>query len=161
MRVHVFLSTVLILGAAVPAHAKRPLDRISVEGAGLKQPIELTEPLLLQLSSPWFGNFLEPNTAQEPPLKASRVYVLTLHARLRGQEVQPIYRFHYVPGEGGSPGWVYLPGKGDAWYRQNVSIILRPGHDGRWHRATRAWAVYWEQARARAESSRRAVAVER
>jgi hypothetical protein len=145
MRVKLLLSMLLIFAVAVPAHAKRPLERITVSGPDLVKPIELTDSLLLRLSNPWFGNFLEPNTVQERPPERSRVYLLTLYARLRGTELRPIYRFHYAPSGEGTPGLVYLPGKTDPGYRQNVSVILRPGSDGRWHRATRAWVAYFEQ----------------
>jgi hypothetical protein len=50
-----------------------------------------------------------------------------------------IYQLRYVKGDRGAPGSVYLPGRGEAWYRQNVSIIYREGHDGHWHVATAAW----------------------
>jgi hypothetical protein len=74
-----------------------------------------------------------------PPPDDRPVYEITLHARLRGSEVKPIYQLRYVKGDRGAPGSVYLPGRGEAWYRQNVSIIYREGHDGHWHVATAAW----------------------
>ena len=37
-----------------------------------------------------------------------------------------------------SQGYVYLPGKGDAWFRVNARSIFR-GLEGHWFRATRAW----------------------
>jgi hypothetical protein len=36
--------------------------------------------------------------------------------------------------------WLYLPGRGEAWYRLNVGTILRDRQDGHWHRPLQAWA---------------------
>jgi hypothetical protein len=64
---------------------------------------------------------------------------VVLHARLRSSELRPIYQFRYAPGAHGQRGLVYLPGKGDPWHRQNVSIIIRDDHDGRWNPASPDW----------------------
>ena len=157
MRSSVLLSAlVMIAGAAAPAYAKRPIERITVTGPGVARPVELTDSLLLRLSNPWHGNFIEPYTARAAPSSKARVYVLTLHARLRDGELRPIYQFHYARPADGRPGLVYLPGKNDPGYGQNVSIILRPGQDGGWHQATRAWAAYFEEAWASAGQTRAA-----
>jgi len=74
-----------------------------------------------------------------PPPDDRPVYEITRYARFRGPEAKPIYQLRYVKGNRGTPGAVYLPGRGEARYRQNVSIIYREGHDGHWHVAKPAW----------------------
>ena len=128
-----------VLAVAAPGYAKTPLERITISGGGLAEPITVADPAALSLSNPWHGRIANWSADGAPPPDGRPVYEITLHARLRGPEVKPIYQFRYVKGEGRAPGSVYLPGRGEAWYRQNVSIIYREGHDGHWHVATPAW----------------------
>jgi hypothetical protein len=124
---------------AVPIYAKAPLDRVTISGGGLSEPITLVNQKVLALSNPWHGRIANWTTDVARPAGDGPVYEITLHARLRGAEVKPIYHLRYVKGDRGAPGSVYLPGRGEAWYRQNVSIIYREGHDGHWHVATAEW----------------------
>jgi len=127
------------LGLAVPLYAKAPLQRITISGGGLAEPVTVADQETLALSNPWHGRIANWSADVAPPPDDRPVYEITLHARLRGSEVKPIYQLRYVKGDRGAPGSVYLPGRGEAWYRQNVSIIYREGHDGHWHVATAAW----------------------
>lgn len=127
------------LGLAVPIYAKAPLHRITISGGGLAEPVAVADHETLALSNPWHGRIANWSADVTPPPDERPVYEITLHARLRGSEVKPIYQLRYVKGDRGAPGRVYLPGRGEAWYRQNVSIIYREGHDGHWHVATAAW----------------------
>jgi hypothetical protein len=128
-----------LLLAAVPAAAKKPLEKITIAGPGLRAPVEITDEQTLRLANPWFGKFIEWNA---PPVEArhtAAVYDVTLHARLQSSELRPIYQFRYAPGANGERGLVYLPGKGEPWHRQNVSIISRDAHDGKWNPASPDW----------------------
>ena len=45
------------------------------------------------------------------------------------------YSLNWQTGE----GYVYLPGPSESGYRENAGVIIRDGHDGRWHRAEATW----------------------
>jgi len=135
----VSIAAAAALALAVPIDAKAPLERITISGGGLAEPITVADQEILGLSNPWHGRIANWSADVAPPPDDRPVYEIRLHARLRGPEVKPIYQLRYVRGDRGAPGSVYLPGRGEAWYRQNVSIIYREGHDGHWHVANPAW----------------------
>jgi hypothetical protein len=136
-RVFVVLATTLAL--AQPTYAKVRLDLIAISGGDLAAPLSITEQLALDLSNPWHGTIADWKADAPAPAGDRPVYDIALHARLRSPEVKPIYQLRYVQGKDGAPGLVYLPGRGEPGYRQNVSVIYREGHDGHWHLATPAW----------------------
>lgn len=140
------IGTIAALMLAVPIYAKAPLQRITISGGGLAEPITLTDPEALALSNPWHGAIAHWSADLTPPLEDRPAYEITLHARLRGPEVKPTYHLRYVKGDRGAPGSVYLPGRGEAGYPDNVSIIYREGHDGHWHVATAAWEAAIQRA---------------
>jgi hypothetical protein len=122
-----------------PLAAKAPLEKVTVTGPPLATPFELTDQETLRLSNPWYGKFIEWSA---PPVEGPQggvVYDVALHARLRGSELRPIYRFRYAPRGSGQRGLVYLPGRGEPWHRENVGIIIRANHDGRWNLADAQW----------------------
>ena len=139
----------LLLLAASPVTAKTRLEKITISGPGLDAPIEITDQLTLRLANPWSGGFIEWSapTVQAPP--GTAVYDVVLYARLRSPELRPIYRFRYAPGSNGQSGLVYLPGKGEPGHRQNVSIIIRDNHDGRWNPASPDWETRMKAAMTR------------
>jgi len=127
------LCLLVLLSSASTAFAKGPADRISISGPGLTAPIEITDPELLQPFSPWSDAFFDQQRGvlAEPP-KAGNVYHVLIFADSR-----VFYAFNYIPG---SPGMIYLPGKGDKWYQTNVSTIIRSGGlEGQWLYASREW----------------------
>ena len=123
----------------VPAYAKRPVQKITISRPGVAGALEVTQKEALDLSNPWSGRFIDWSAPASRPSEAMPVYEVTLHAQLNDSALTPIYQFRYAPGADGGRGHVYLPGQGEPWYRRNVRIILRHGHDGRWHPATAAW----------------------
>lgn len=141
----VLAASVALIGTGL-AYAKRPIEMITVAGPGLAAPVETTDVELLALSNPWVGKFANWGTSTQGGPQDAPVYDVTLHARLRGPESRGIYQFRYAPGPNGRPGQIYLPGKGEPWYRQNVSVILREGHDGRWHAAAPEWEAHIKRA---------------
>jgi hypothetical protein len=129
----------LALGMTVPAYAKRPIRKITISRPGVAGALEVTQKEALDLSNPWSGRFIDWSAPASRPSEAMPVCEVTLHAQLNDSALTPIYQFRYAPGADGGRGHVYLPGQGEPWYRRNVRIILRHGHDGRWHAATAAW----------------------
>jgi hypothetical protein len=149
---HAMARQVLVLGAftlavATAAYAKAPLNHVTVSGGNITKPVTITDRDALRLSNPWHGNIADWKGAHvgSPPTDRS-VYEITLHARMRGPEVRPIYQLRYIEGRHDQPGYVYLPGRGEPWYRQNVSIIYREGHDGHWHAAAPEWDAHIRRA---------------
>src|SRR5258706_10718636 len=102
------LGASLLLLAAVPVAAKKPLEKITIAGPGLPTPVELADEKTLRLANPWFGKFIEWNAPAVEARHNSAVYDVTLHARLRSSELRPIYLFRYAPGANGERGLVYL-----------------------------------------------------
>ena len=136
-----------VVTMAVPIDAKVPLDRIVVSGGGLPEPVTVTDAEALRLSNPWHGSIAEWTTDVVAPPADRPVYEVLLHARLRGSEgVGPIYQLRYVEGAGGQAGYVYIPGRGETGYAQNVSIVYREGHDGHWHTVLPEWEASMRRA---------------
>jgi hypothetical protein len=133
------LAASLLLLAALPVAAKTRLEKITISGPGLSAPIEITDEATLRVANPWFGTFIEWSVPVVEARPGAFIYEVTLHARLRSSELRPIYQFRYAPGPNGQRGLVYLPGKGEPWHRQNVSMIIRDNHDGRWSLASSTW----------------------
>jgi hypothetical protein len=138
-----------LLFFAPPVDAKRPLEKVTIAGQGLRSPVEITDELTLRIANPWFGTFVDWNAPPAKPRNHGLVYDVILHARLRSSDLRPIYRFRYAPGAGGDRGLIYLPGRGEPWHRENVSIIIRDGHDGRWNPASPEWDARVKAALAR------------
>jgi hypothetical protein len=132
--IHISLLCLLVLlPSASAAFAKGPAEKISISGPGLAAPVEITDPELLQPFSPWSDAFFDQQRGvlAEPP-NSGNVYQVLIFADSR-----VFYAFNYIPG---SPGIIYLPGKGDEWYETNVSTILRSGGpEGHWLYASREW----------------------
>lgn len=69
-----------------------------------------------------------------PRLKAS------FHIQLSDETRE--YVIHYVYDSAARQGYVYLPGKGDASYAENIRLLHRgDDYDGHWFRATREWTA--------------------
>jgi hypothetical protein len=134
----VLAGSALVL-VALPVAAKKPLEKITISGPGLGTPVEITDERTLRLANPWFGKFIDWSAPAVEARHDTPVYAVTLHACLGSSELRAIYQFRYAPGGNGERGLVYLPGKGEPWHRQNVSIIIRDKHDGRWNPASPNW----------------------
>jgi hypothetical protein len=150
------LAASLLLVAALPVAAKTRLDKVTISGPGLNTPVDITDEEILRLANPWFGKFIEWSAPAVDPHSGVAVYDVTLYARLRASELRPIYQFRYAPGTDGQRGLVYLPGKGEPWHHQNVSIITRDNHDGRWNPASSDWDARVKAALAVATSTGKA-----
>ena len=134
----------LALLVAAPAYAKLQIEKIVISGNGLKEPLEVRDGGLLALSNPYTGRFAQFSNSSSARFDGVPAYEVTLFARVKESpekpaELKPVYHFRYAPGENGRRGHVYLPGKGDPWFKENASIIFREGHDGHWHTAAARW----------------------
>ncbi len=131
-----------LLAVPRPAAAKAPTVKIVISGGGLAKAIEITDARILELSNVWHGQFLEGSrgSAKEPPQSLPR-YEVSFYVDLGdkgAQDIRKKYVVYYCPDPGAGQGTIYLPGKGETWYRRNVSSILR-GQEGKWSYASPAW----------------------
>ena len=91
------------------------------------------------------GNFLGPAIESSNPEWQRFVVTFAVGSRtpypaLAPTGVQRSYVVHYARDLATDESYVYLPGRGEPGYRQNIGLIIREDHDGRWHRAAPAWA---------------------
>ena len=131
------------VAAATPLSAKGPTVRLVVTGGTLGSPITIADVSSLSAFSVYGGEFLgaaaAPNDAQTPRYEVSFYVELP-----RGGGIHKKYVVHYTKGAKPGEGYIYLPGRGDESYRLNSATILRAGHDGQWHAASRAWSKMLE-----------------
>jgi hypothetical protein len=149
-RVWLVLAALLVssLVYAVPAYAKGPVDKITLAGQGLAEPVEITDSRSLESFDPWMRGFIDWNRGQiaEPPL-VGKTYEVSFHLGDRGT----IYVMQYSTDPSGGPGYIYIPGPADAWYSLNIRTIMGGSSDawdpnGRWHHATLGWGMLMRQA---------------
>jgi hypothetical protein len=154
MRITLALLTLLaMLSLPALSFAKEDIVRITIKGADLKTPIEITDPKVLVDFHPWTGPGtsssipgFNPNTPgfiidwsqgpiAEPP-KGLQHYEVSFYAKLPNERLIYVVFWEYDPRS--RQGYVYLPGKADEWYWLNVSTIFH-GVEGRWFRAWNKW----------------------
>jgi len=126
------------------AFPKGPVDKIVIKGGGLAQAIEVKDRATLKGFDPWSGQVIDwsKDTVSEPHDIAHSYEVYFYMFWLpTDREMTLKYVIRYVPGSGGAPGYVYLPGKGGKWYSTNMGTIMRGDNDGKWHVATGAWSA--------------------
>jgi hypothetical protein len=135
---------VLVVAMSIvrPAHAKGPTVLLTVTGPTLSRALEITDSRLLASSSVYAGSFLNGNCGK--PDSSLPRYQVFFHVELpkwMNAGVQVKYVVVYAADPRTGEGFIYLPGRGDDGYGLNARTILRDGHDGRWHRASRQWAA--------------------
>lgn len=134
---------------AIPAQlfAKGATVKITIRGAGLKAPIEITDPKVLANFLVWAGPGTGPNEAKafiidwsEGPVaerpKGLPRYEVSFYAKHSEERLVYVVFYEYDPSK--KQGYVYLPGRTDQWYGLNVSTIFR-GVEGNWFRAWSEW----------------------
>jgi|SRR6266705_1249046 len=147
--------TVLVtfLWLVIPAlvFAKAPTSKITIKGADLKTPIEITDfrnfkDVDLNV---WAGPGVEVNGKEqtegfiidwsqgvtERP-KGLQRYEVSFYAKLPNEELVYVVWYEYDPVT--KRGYIYLPGSGDEWYRFNIGTIVH-GVEGHWFRARSEW----------------------
>jgi len=140
------VTVITVLAGVVLAEGKGTPDRIVVSGGPLSHAVEITDRAVLQSFDPWrgqFANWKAPARAEVPCSRQSVEVSFFLHA----SQQRTIYTTRYCS------GWVYLPGPGDAHYRENIGTIYRRGQDGQWYPATPAWDALMRGALARADQN--------
>ena len=139
-RVAVILLLLLSWLAVRPALAKGPTGKITISGPELARPVEITDPEILNDFSPWSDSFFDgqqdPGNAPRPLTQPYGVF-FWLPDEDGGESV--VYTFYYYPNPAGGQGLIYLPGRGEPWYWENVGTILRGGLDGSWLFASESW----------------------
>jgi hypothetical protein len=153
MRRMLILVAFLPLVFAPRLFAKADLSKVTIKGADLKAPIEITDPKTLANLNLWTG----PGTSwsggisprdwvdtfiidwslgvTERP-KGLQRYEVSFYTKLPTERLVYVVSYEYDPAM--ENGYVFLPGKTDEWYRLNVSTIFR-GVEGRWFRAWSGW----------------------
>jgi hypothetical protein len=151
----------IMLALPTVVSAKGETTRITIAGGTLANPIEITDANVVRAFQIWTGpgtnscfggNCVEGTegfivdwssgaVAQRPSgLQRYEISFYVSDRRfpaLRGPErLAYVVSYEYDPAA--SQGYVYLPGKGDQWFRLNAASIYR-GREGNWFRATRAW----------------------
>ena len=142
---------VAFLSLVIPARvfAKADISKITIKGADLKTPIEITGPKTLANFNVWTG----PGTSGTIPKGADRFviewsqgaterpkgvprYEVSFYEKLPNERLVYVVLYEYDPAAEG--GYIYLPGRGDEWYRLNIGTIFH-GVEGRWFRAWSGW----------------------
>ena len=129
-------SLLLMVGIPASLSAKGRTVRIAIKGAGLKGPIEITDPKILANFNVWTGPGTSSNEGKglivdwshgtiSPPPKGLPLYEVFFYADFGSQKEKQVYVVSYEYDPSTRHGYVYLPGKGDQWWRLNVSSIFR------------------------------------
>ncbi len=137
----------LLILAPVQSFAKVETAKITIAGADLRNPIDITDPKILSHFRVWDGlgtSSVEANSfiidwskgpAAEPPSRFKR-YQVSFFAKLPRPQLVYVVFYEYDPST--NQGYVYFPGKTDEWYQLNASTILR-GDEGNWYHSSKAW----------------------
>ena len=148
----------VVLSATALVFAKGPTTKITITGAGLRNPVEITNPEVLKNFNVWSGrgtfagdaegtdgfiiDWVSGAIAERP--NGLRTYALSFYTKnderpSNGQpDPQLVYIVSYAVDPVTGQGYVYLPGKSDESYSLNTHSILR-GCEGSWFRANAAW----------------------
>jgi hypothetical protein len=139
----------------IPARvfAKADISKITIKGAHLKIPIEITDPKTLAHFNVWSGPGSSWSGGKSPPTwvdtfsmdwfqdvtehpKGLQRYEVSCYAKLPNERLIYVVFYEYDPST--EHGYIYLPGRTDEWYRLNVGTIYRDV-EGLWFRASSEW----------------------
>jgi len=145
-------ATLLVMPPALSSKAETA--RVTITGAGLASPIQITDGKVLELSHAWGGGFLD---ASRPPLEQApnvdSPYEVTFYSWIADNDIRKTCVFFYSPGSAAAPGIIYLPRKGVVW-TLNSGTVIREGRDGKWSYASPAWEALIKPFIARAAAGR-------
>lgn len=137
----------LIVAAGIPLLAKgnAVTVRIAIAGADLTKSVAVTDRNILDRSNVYAGAFLGPVTDPVDPAWPRYGVTLVVEPRTPMPGLAPTgvfkpYVMLYALDPATGQGFLYLPGRGEDGYRLNTNLIIRDGHDGRWHQADPTWA---------------------
>lgn len=146
-RVVILLLITFLVSSLVLARGNAKTVRLDVTGGDLSRPISITNKSLLDLSHVYGGQFLgemvDGVESRWPRYTVRLVFEpeVALPAADANKSTQRAYVIHYSLNWQTGEGYVYLPGPRESGYRENAGVIIRDGHDGRWHRAVGTWSV--------------------
>jgi hypothetical protein len=146
MALAVLLNFLLILSVPTPLLSKRKTVKITINGADLKTPIEISDAKILVNFQVWTGPGTSTDDRQSliidwsqgpvrKPSESLRTYQVSFHTDPNEQVVYVVY---YAFSPGVEQGYVYLPGESDEWAGLNVRTIFH-GVEGKWFAAWSAW----------------------
>jgi hypothetical protein len=134
----ILLLALLLL--VTPAMAKGPVDKMTIEGLGLKKPIKITNPEILSRFDPWGGQFIGTGgPLAGPPPNIKEPYLVRFYLEDQQDKLALRYMFYYYFNATGKTGHIYLPGPGEPYYSINAGTIIRGNSDGQWHKALPSW----------------------
>jgi hypothetical protein len=148
------IALIMVLSAA-PSRtlAKGTTTKVVIESPDLSKSIEITDRKILANFNVWAGpgtfstqpgfNASAPSFIidwSQGPIeqmpKTEQKYQVSFYSEELSEH--PIYVVYYAVLHSSEPGYVYLPGKGEEWWRTNVTSIVR-GVEGKWFHAWGAW----------------------
>jgi hypothetical protein len=137
----------LFVTAGMPLLAKGNVVtvRIDIAGAAFTKAVAVTDRNILDLSNVHAGAFLGPVTDPVDPAWPRYLITLVVEPRTPMPALPPTgvfkpYIMRYAIDPSTDERFLYLPGRGEDGYRLNTNLIIRDGHDGRWHRAAPTWS---------------------
>ncbi|MGH9371635.1 MAG: hypothetical protein ACRD15_08910 [Vicinamibacterales bacterium] len=147
----------IVFSVTIVVFAKGTTTKITITGAELQEPIEISDPEVLKNFNVWsgpgtFANGVEgtegcivdwPSGAVTDRPNELRTFQLSFYVRYANrpfseQTDQLAYIVSYAVDPATGQGYVYLPGRSDEPYRLNTKAIYR-GREGNWFRANAAW----------------------
>jgi hypothetical protein len=141
-----YFFTFLLVAVVVPlSYGKMSPDLIKVSGGGLTEAIEITDSTALKTFDPWTGRFADwqKKALVDAPCYR-RSFEVSFYIKSPDKKIwsdpsrlRMIYGTRYC--FDGVTGYVYIPGPGEALYRENAATIVRGDADGKWHPATAEW----------------------
>jgi hypothetical protein len=143
------VGSLLTIAIPVSLSAKGKTVRITIKGTDLKSPIAITDPTILANFNVWTGPGTSSNEGKglivdwsegaiSSPPKGLPLYEVSFYADFGDHEEKQVYVVSYEYDPSSQHGYVYLPGKGEKWWRLNVGSIFR-GVEGRWFNAWSSW----------------------
>ena len=138
--------TILVSINALPSYAKGSPDKIVIS-AGPANSYELTDKETLKSFDPWSGQFIDWSRGTvAAPVDVSTSCKVFFYMKWDGRrsnydrgDLKMVYTLMYVPGHDSERGYVYLPGRGEEFFQNNIGTIIRDNDDGKWHQASAAW----------------------
>jgi hypothetical protein len=139
-------TTLLSLVLPLIVFAKGDTIRVVIRGATLSAPIEISNPALIDRFNVWSGPGTFPTVPEEglnvdwprgvahAPEDLEKYTVSFVTTRSHPST----YVVHYEVDPVTKQGYVYIPGKDDPAYGDNVWLIYR-GMEGNWFYASKTW----------------------
>ncbi len=155
-----FSLILVLLILTVPLFAKGDTVRITIAGSAFAAPIVITDPAVLARFEVWSGSGTGSNqtnglnidwsrTVAELP-KDLKLYIVSF---VTTRSNPSTYTVRYAVDPATRQGYVYIPGKADPEYRDNVWLVYR-GIEGNWFHASKEWEQLANPLIAKAERSR-------